>query len=227
MSCDPRDRRSDFRKLGIKRCVRLESKKSWKGASRSAAVTRQSRISYRGGQIDPPPPPVKIGLTCLSTKVLKIQLVSGYFVIEQFCPDDYTTVKLCWNTPSTDRLRLRTSPVQYLALRWALLVKYALPPFINPKRAGGGGGGGAESAPPSTFRAIISWKIFSAPRAFMTFCFQVLRNFWRYFQKNRPYGSKVTQHYVIERRLKIWQFSGFVYKTYGKWLLVPKLHFEL
>ena len=59
----PRDQWSDFRKLGIKRCVRLERKKSWKGASRSAAVARQSRISYRGGQIDPPPPPpVKIGL---------------------------------------------------------------------------------------------------------------------------------------------------------------------
>ena len=41
----PRDRWSDFRKLGIKRCVRLERKKSWKGVSRSAAVARQSRIS--------------------------------------------------------------------------------------------------------------------------------------------------------------------------------------
>ena len=96
--------------------------------------------------------------------------------------------------------------------------------YLNPKRAGGGG----ESAPPpSTFRAIISQKFFSAPRAFMTFFFEVLRNFWRYFRKNQAYHSKVTQHYVIERRLKIWTFSGFVYKTYGKWLLVPKLHFEL
>ena len=33
-----RDRWSDFRKLGIKRCVRLERKKSRKGVSRSAAV---------------------------------------------------------------------------------------------------------------------------------------------------------------------------------------------
>ena len=91
----------------------------------------------------------------------------------------------------------------------------------------GPGGGGAESAPPSTFRAIISWNFFFAPWAFMTFFFQVLRNFWCYFRKNRAYGSKVTQHYVIDRRLKIWEFSGFVYKTYGKWLLVSKLHFEL
>ena len=57
----PRDRRSDFRKLDIKRCTRLERKKSWKGVSRSAAVAKQSQISCRGGgQIDPPP--VKIGL---------------------------------------------------------------------------------------------------------------------------------------------------------------------
>ena len=54
-----------------------------------------------------------------------------------------------------------------------------------------------------TFRAIISWEKISAPRAFMTFFFEVLRNFWRYFRKNWVYGSKVTQHYVIERRLKI------------------------
>ena len=30
------------------------------------------------------------------------------------------------------------------------------------------------------------------------------------------------QRYVIERRLKIWEFSGFVYKTYGKLLFVLK-----
>ena len=64
---------------------------------------------------------------------------------------------------------------------------------INPKRAGGGGG--AESAPPRRFAR--------APRAFMTLFFDVLCNFWRYFRKNWAYGSKVTQHYVIERRLKI------------------------
>ena len=52
--------------------------------------------------------------------------------------------------------------------------------YFNPKRAGGGG---AESAPPSTFRAIILWKFFSAPRAFMTFFFQVLRNFCAIFGK--------------------------------------------
>ena len=90
-----------------------------------------------------------------------------------------------------------------------------------------GPGGGRNPPPPSTFRAINSRNCFSAPRAFMTFFFQVLRNFCRYFRKIRASSSKVMQYYVIERRLKIWKFSGFVYKTYGKWLLVPKLHFEL
>ena len=69
----PRDRRSDFRKLGIKRCARLERKKSWKGVSRSAAVARQLRISCRGGS-NWPPPPVKIGLMFLQSSYAKIFL---------------------------------------------------------------------------------------------------------------------------------------------------------
>ena len=61
----PRDRRSDFRKLGIKRCVRLEEK-SHEKAHRDL---RRSRGSHRfctgggGGGSNWPPPPVKIGLT--------------------------------------------------------------------------------------------------------------------------------------------------------------------
>ena len=75
---------------------------------------------------------------------------------------------------------------------------------------GGGGGGGIH--PPSTFRAIIFREFF--PRtAFSRLFFRVLRNFWCYFRTNRAYCSEVTQRYVIERRLKIWEFSGFVYKT--------------
>ena len=63
----PRDRWSDFRKLGIKKMRKTWKKKSHeKSVSRSAAVATQSRISCRGGgQIDPPPPPVKIGLTLI------------------------------------------------------------------------------------------------------------------------------------------------------------------
>ena len=85
---------------------------------------------------------------------------------------------------------------------------------INPNPAGGGGGGGVESTPPSTFRAITSRGKNSAHRAFATFFFQVLRNFCHYFRKKRAYHSELTQRYVIERRLKIWEFSGFVYKTW-------------
>ena len=70
-----------------------------------------------------------------------------------------------------------------------------------------------ESAP-SMFFTLISWKRNSAPQDFMTFFFEVLRNFGRYIRENWAYGSKVTQHYVIERLLKIWTISGFVYKTW-------------
>ena len=55
---------------------------------------------------------------------------------------------------------------------------------LNPKRTRGG-----RNLPPSTFRAIISRTFFSAPQAFMTFFFEVLRNIWRNFLKNRAYGS--------------------------------------
>ena len=100
------------------------------------------------------------------------------------------------------------------------------PAWLDPKRAGGGIRR-PPPPPPPTFCAIISWTFLSAPRIFIAFLFEVLRNFWRYFRENKAHGSKVTQHYEIERRLKMWKFSGLVYKTYGKWLLVPKLHFEL
>ena len=73
---------------------------------------------------------------------------------------------------------------------------YHLFSLVNPKRAGGGGGGGRNPPPPPL-------DVFFAPQAFMTIFFEVLRNFCRYFWKNRAYGSKVTQHYVIERRPKI------------------------
>ena len=71
--------------------------------------------------------------------------------------------------------------------------------------------------PPSTFRAIIS----------LNFIFECCATFDANFRKNLAYCSEVTQRYVIERRLKIWEFSGFVYKTYGKWLFVLKIHFGL
>ena len=42
---------------------------------------------------------------------------------------------------------------------------------------------GNHAPPPSTFRAIISWKKNSAPRAFMTFFIQVLHIFGAIFRK--------------------------------------------
>ena len=91
----------------------------------------------------------------------------------------------------------------------------------------GGGGWGVEWNPPLYVSRDNLMLLFFAHRAFVTFFFRVLRNFWRYFRKNWAYRSKVMQRYVIERRLKIWEFSGFVYKTYGKWLFVLKIHFGL
>ena len=79
---------------------------------------------------------------------------------------------------------------------------------------GGGGGGGRDNFLEFFFsRCELSW-LFSL-KSCATFS-AISR------KSNRAYGSKVMQHYVIERRLKIWKYSGFVYKTYGKWLLVPK-----
>ena len=59
----PRDRWSDFRKLGIKRCVRLERKTHAK-ACRDLRRSRGSRgFRTGGGSIwPPPPPPAQIGL---------------------------------------------------------------------------------------------------------------------------------------------------------------------
>ena len=59
------DLATDFRKLGIKRCVRLERKNSWKGVSRSAAVAD----FVQGGNWPPPPPPVKIGLKSIGISI--------------------------------------------------------------------------------------------------------------------------------------------------------------
>ena len=53
-----RNGRSDFRKLGVKICARLQRKKSWSGAAESAAVLRFCVVS----EAPPPPPPVQLGL---------------------------------------------------------------------------------------------------------------------------------------------------------------------
>ena len=81
------------------------------------------------------------------------------------------------------------------------------------------GGGGVESTP-STFRAIISRTALS-----LLFSFESCATFDAIFVKIGHTVPKLRNVIVIERRLKIWEFSGFVYKTYGKWLFVLKIHF--
>ena len=69
--------------------------------------------------------------------------------------------------------------------------------FALTLKGPGGGGGGAEP-PASTLRAVIL-RVNFFPRRF-----HVLRNLCRYFQKNRAYGSKVTQHYqTLAQNVKI------------------------
>ena len=55
-------------------------------------------------------------------------------------------------------------------------------------------GGGWNPPPPSTFRAIILRNFFSAHRAFATFFFRVLRNFWCYFSEKL--GENVPEVYA-------------------------------
>ena len=65
-----RNGRSDFRKLGVKICVRLQRKKSWSGVAESAAVLRARQNLSRGGppRPPPPPPPVQLGLNTRDTR---------------------------------------------------------------------------------------------------------------------------------------------------------------
>ena len=49
-----------YRKFGLKRCTRLQRKKSWNGAVRSTRVADLSRKTSRGRI--PPPPPASLGL---------------------------------------------------------------------------------------------------------------------------------------------------------------------
>ena len=97
---------SDFRKLGIKRCVRLERKKSWKGASRSAAVARQSRISCRGGS-NLTPPPVKIGLKGMAPKV--------YCNTRAWiCMNEWNRIPIAWLSDAPPKARGQ----ELLGFRW-------------------------------------------------------------------------------------------------------------
>ena len=91
------------------------------------------------------------------------------------------------------------------------------------------GGGGVESTPPPLdVSRDNSAEFFSrAPRFRDFFLLSLAQLLTLFLEKSGVYRSEVTQRYVIERRLKIREFSGFVYKTYGKWLFVLKIHFGL
>ena len=92
--------------------------------------------------------------------------------------------------------------------------------LLNPKRAGG------RYPPPSTFRAIISQNFFFRAASFHDFFSSSLApTFDAIFGKNRAYGSKVTQHYVIERRLKIRKFSEFCVQNIWKMASCAKTPF--
>ena len=66
-------------------------------------------------------------------------------------------------------------------MHWLVFSKPQVEPGLTLKGPGGGGG----RIPPPLY---VSWKKKSTPRAVITFFFQVLRNFWRYFRKNLAYG---------------------------------------
>ena len=133
-----------------------------------------------------------------------------FFVISEittFIQNNFRNTCYLWYTTVIKTLRLFADVLIFSTCKYCTL-------SLTLKRLGGG----PKRPPPSTFLAIISPNFFPAHRALVTFFFQVLRNFWHYFWKNWTYRLRVTQHYVIECRLKIWAFSGFVYKTYGKGL---------
>ena len=90
---------------------------------------------------------------------------------------------------------------------------------INPKRAGG-------IRPPSTFRAIISWNFFFAV-SFHDFFLWSLAQLWALFSENsgvrfQSYATLCNR--ALAQSLKIFWICV---QNVWKWLLVPKLHFEL
>ena len=70
--------------------------------------------------------------------------------------------------------------------------------------------------PPQHFTGLfLGGKICTA--SFHDFSFKSCATFDAIFIKNPGVCN-----YVIKRRLKIWRFSGFVYKTHGKWFSYQK-----
>ena len=80
--------------------------------------------------------------------------------------------------------------------------------LLNPNQAGGGG-----IRPPSTFRAISSQRDKLPPRCFMTFFFQVSRNFWDPNCCARAYRFDATPVRKKFVNPKIAPKRDFVYKS--------------
>ena len=75
-------------------------------------------------------------------------------------------------------------------------------------------GPGAESAPPpSTFRAISPQRDNLSPRCFVTFFFQVSRNFWDQICRARAYRFVATPFWKKFVKPKIAQKRDFMYKS--------------
>ena len=72
----------------------------------------------------------------------------------------------------------------------------------------GPGGGGAESAPSSTFRAVISWKFFSAPQAFTIFFLSSLAQLFALFSEKS--GVRFQSYATLCNRASGSKFDNFL-----------------
>ena len=93
---------------------------------------------------------------------------------------------------------------------------------VNPNRTGGGGG--MESTPLDVSHDNFAKMFFRTTALSRLFSFESCTTFDAIFVQIRCTVPKLRN---VERGLKILEFSGFVYKTYGKWLFVLKIYFGL
>ena len=91
----------------------------------------------------------------------------------------------------------------------------------------GGGGGGWNLPPPLDVSRDNFAEIFSHAAGFHDFFLWSFAQLLALFSEKS--GLRFESYATLCNRASAQnlKYSGFVYKTYGKWLLVPKLHFEL
>ena len=80
--------------------------------------------------------------------------------------------------------------------------------MFNPKRAGGGGGG---RNPPPPLDISRDNFFFRAASFHDFFSLKSCATFGAIFRKNRAYGSKVTQHYIIDPLAQKFDFFFFFF----------------